>query len=43
MTNRRGQALVAAGHDVIEWIPLNHQEGWDLIVRDHLDPLGIKP
>lgn len=25
-------ALIAAGHDVIEWKPLNHQEGWDLIV-----------
>jgi amidase len=25
-------ALVAAGHDVIDWQPLNHKEGWELIV-----------
>jgi amidase len=25
-------ALVAAGHDVIDWQPLKHKEGWDLIV-----------
>lgn len=25
-------ALIAAGHDVIDWQPLNHKEGWDLIV-----------
>jgi len=29
-------ALVAAGHDVIEWKPLNHQEGWDLIAKLYL-------
>ncbi|KAI6031476.1 amidase signature domain-containing protein [Pisolithus microcarpus] len=26
------QALESAGHDVIRWEPLDHQEGWDLIV-----------
>jgi len=29
-------ALVAAGHDVIDWQPLNHKEGWDLIVKLYL-------
>jgi len=29
-------ALIAAGHDVIEWQPLGHQEGWDLIVKMYL-------
>lgn len=28
--------LVAAGHDVIEWHPLDHQKAWDLIVSDDL-------
>lgn len=28
-------ALIAAGHDVIEWEPLDHQKGWDLIVSCH--------
>lgn len=27
------RALIDAGHEVIDWIPRNHQEGWDLIVR----------
>lgn len=26
------EALIVAGHDVIDWQPLCHQEGWDLIV-----------
>jgi amidase len=26
------QALVKAGHDVIEWQSLEHKRGWDLIV-----------
>lgn len=30
-------ALIAAGHDVIEWQPLNHQEGWELIVSRQFD------
>jgi amidase len=25
-------ALIAAGHDVIEWQPAEHKEGWELIV-----------
>jgi len=25
-------ALIAAGHEVIDWIPKNHQQGWNLIV-----------
>ena len=28
---RYKQALSAAGHDVIEWCPLDHQKGWDII------------
>lgn len=24
--------LIAAGHEVIDWVPLNHQQGWDIIV-----------
>jgi amidase len=31
--NRYKDALVRAGHDVIEWKALDHQNGWDLIVR----------
>lgn len=27
------EALLAAGHEVIDWEPLEHQAGWDLIVR----------
>jgi Asp-tRNA(Asn)/Glu-tRNA(Gln) amidotransferase A subunit family amidase len=26
-------ALVMAGHDIIDWQPLDHKKGWDLIVR----------
>ncbi|KIM79793.1 hypothetical protein PILCRDRAFT_822967 [Piloderma croceum F 1598] len=29
-------ALIVAGHDVIDWQPLNHKEGWDLIVKLYL-------
>ena len=29
---RTSDALVAAGHDVISWDPVEHQEAWDLIV-----------
>ena len=29
---RTKDALLAAGHEVIEWKPLDHQEAWDLIV-----------
>ena len=28
-------SLIAAGHDVIDWQPLNHKEGWNLIVSCH--------
>ncbi|KAG8780767.1 hypothetical protein FRC15_009276 [Serendipita sp. 397] len=27
------RALVAAGHEVIDYIPMSHQESWDLIVK----------
>lgn len=30
---RTKEALVAAGHEVIDWVPLEHMEGWELIVR----------
>lgn len=33
---RTKDALIAAGHEVIPWIPLDHQGSWDLIVR-HID------
>lgn len=29
---RTRDALVAAGHEVIDWVPMEHQEAWDLIV-----------
>ncbi|KAG9010311.1 hypothetical protein FRB94_010661 [Tulasnella sp. JGI-2019a] len=29
-------ALEAAGHEVIDWVPLEHQKGWDLIVKLYL-------
>lgn len=30
---RARDALLAAGHDVIDWEPVDHQVAWDLIVR----------
>ena len=33
---RTRAALTAAGHDVIDWEPVDHQEAWDLIVRSVL-------
>ena len=33
---RARDALVNAGHDVIEWAPIDHRESWDLIVRSFL-------
>ncbi|KAI6012455.1 amidase signature domain-containing protein [Pisolithus orientalis] len=30
------QALENAGHEVIKWDPLDHQKGWDLIVKLYL-------
>ena len=30
---RARDALLAAGHDVISWEPLDHKAAWDLIVR----------
>jgi len=30
------RALIDAGHEVIDWIPLNHQQGWDLITQLYL-------
>ncbi|CAE6456123.1 unnamed protein product [Rhizoctonia solani] len=29
-------ALLAAGHEVVDWIPMEHQEAWDLIVKLYL-------
>lgn len=29
---RTKDALLAAGHEVIQWKPIDHQEAWDLIV-----------
>ncbi|KAL5640175.1 hypothetical protein ACGC1H_007446 [Rhizoctonia solani] len=29
-------ALLAAGHEVIDWVPMEHQEAWDLIVKLYL-------
>lgn len=34
--HRYKEALIAAGHDVIEWKPLDHQLGWDVIVSEIL-------
>jgi len=31
--NHYRDVLVQAGHDVIEWKPVDHQNGWNLIVR----------
>ncbi|KAG8744637.1 hypothetical protein FRC10_009670 [Ceratobasidium sp. 414] len=33
---RTRDALVAAGHEVIDWVPKEHQEAWDLIVKLYL-------
>jgi len=30
---RTKDALIASGHDVISWLPVNHQEAWDLILK----------
>ena len=30
--SRVKRALIGAGHEVIDWVPLNHQEGWNLLV-----------
>ena len=38
---RTKDALLAAGHEVIEWFPLDHQEAWDLIVSDALGHLSV--
>ncbi|KAF8602283.1 amidase [Ceratobasidium sp. AG-I] len=29
-------ALIAAGHEVVDWVPMGHQEAWDLIVKFYL-------
>ncbi|CAE6428138.1 unnamed protein product [Rhizoctonia solani] len=29
-------ALIAAGHEVVDWVPMEHQEAWDLIVKLYL-------
>ncbi|KAG9126613.1 hypothetical protein FRC07_002801 [Ceratobasidium sp. 392] len=33
---RTRDALIAAGHEVIDWVPMEHQEAWDLIVKLYL-------
>ncbi|CCM00023.1 uncharacterized protein FIBRA_02049 [Fibroporia radiculosa] len=30
---RTKDALIAAGHDVITWVPLDHKEAWDLVTK----------
>ncbi|PCH34207.1 amidase [Wolfiporia cocos MD-104 SS10] len=30
---RTKEALIAAGHDVIPWVPVDHQEAWDMILK----------
>lgn len=35
---RTKDALTAAGHDVIRWVPVDHQYAWDLIVRVFIKP-----
>ncbi|KAJ3531999.1 hypothetical protein NM688_g7491 [Phlebia brevispora] len=30
---RTKEALLAAGHEVIEWIPVDHQEAWELVCK----------
>ncbi|KAH9929662.1 amidase [Fomitopsis serialis] len=30
---RTKEALVAAGHKVVSWVPVDHQEAWDLILK----------
>ncbi|KAG8902186.1 hypothetical protein FRB99_004792 [Tulasnella sp. 403] len=34
------EALIAAGHEVIDWEPLDHKEGWELIVKLYLLDAG---
>ncbi|KIJ54341.1 hypothetical protein M422DRAFT_25260 [Sphaerobolus stellatus SS14] len=33
---RAKDVLIAAGHEVIDWVPRNHQQGWDLISQLYL-------
>ncbi|KZS93299.1 amidase [Sistotremastrum niveocremeum HHB9708] len=33
---RTKQALLAAGHEVVEWKPMDHQQAWDLIAKLYL-------
>jgi amidase len=35
------EALVAAGHEVVEWKPIDHDKAWDLIVRNRTCPDAI--
>lgn len=39
--NKYKHALARAGHDVIEWQAVDHQHGWDLIVRYPCFPVQI--
>lgn len=34
--HRVKRALISAGHEVIDWRPLNHEQGWDLMVSHRL-------
>ncbi|KAF8527413.1 amidase signature domain-containing protein [Hysterangium stoloniferum] len=38
--NRVKRALIDAGHEVIDWVPLKHQEGWNLITQLYLLDAG---
>lgn len=35
------EALIAAGHEVIDWQPLKHKEAWDLMVSSRHDGRGL--
>ncbi|KAH9951008.1 amidase [Amylocystis lapponica] len=39
---RTKDALVAAGHDVIQWIPVDHQEAWNLIMKFYFLDGGVE-
>jgi amidase len=39
---RSKDALIAAGHDVIDWRPVEHKEAWELIVKLYLLDAGAE-
>ncbi|EPT03524.1 hypothetical protein FOMPIDRAFT_1159112 [Fomitopsis schrenkii] len=48
---RTRDALMASGHNVISWVPVDHQEAWDLILKlyfldggeEYRDTLAVEP